>query len=245
MSVNDLKLNEGDAITAASINDRFTRFAGSGQGVNQLATDDIDRKALGPYHTAGLVAVNELPGLSPGLTVEVATSTIANMTSAVYPNWTPVTDGSTPASITWTSTAGIPGGSTVVTGFLAMFNIEIQYVYESANRPTDQRPDAAFGARLAVRDSGGSWSGLDRTVRFLSHAHIDQKESAGSGTQDIYWRSYHDLSIKSFISAADGTPLSGIRAEMTYNEIKLSVVNTPYAAFLRYNLSIMPLLGAL
>lgn len=244
MTVNDTKLNEGDALTAASINDRFTAFAGVGQGVNQLATDDIARKAIGPYHVQGLVSTGDLPNLSPGLAIEVATATTVDMSSAVYPVWTPITDGVTPAQITWDSTAGIPGDSSTITGFLVMFNIEVRHVYESPLRATDRRPEAAFGARIAIRDSGGSWAGVPRTHRFLSHTEIDQKNGTSAPIDDVFWPHHRDVSIKTLITIDDGSALSGIRAEMTYNEVKLALVNTPYAQFLRYNLSILPLFGA-
>jgi hypothetical protein len=247
MSVNSTRLQEGDALTAASLNDKLDEFSNATKGVNAITTDDIARKSLGPYHTEGLVDVGYLSGWShTPPRIEVATSTMADLTSAVHPNWTVLTDGSTPAQITWTSAVGVPGGApSNIRGFLALANVEMRHVYEDAlapSAPTVEPP--SFGLRFAVRQGvSGTWVGVDRTERFRSNAY---NENTTTSRDSAYHPSYFDIPLKSFLFADDASPMSGIRVEMCFNTPWTGApTNTPYAHFLRYNLSVIPLFGAL
>jgi len=250
MSVNSTRLQEGDALTAASLNDKLDEFSNAAKGVNAITTDDIARKSLGPYHTEGLVDISAVSGWShTPPRIEVATSTMADLTSAVYPNWTVLTDGSTPAQITWTGAVGIPqspaGPPVNIRGFLALANVEMRHVYEDAlapGAPTSEPP--SFGLRFAVRQfPGGTWVGVDRTERFRSNAF---NENTTVARDSAYHPSYFDIPLKSFLFYGDAYPMSGIRVEMCFNTPWTGApTNTPYAHFLRYNLSVIPLYGAL
>ena len=61
MPINYDPLDEGDALNAASLNGRFTAAGGAGQGVNNLAQADLERKALRQEHLPNIITASDFP----------------------------------------------------------------------------------------------------------------------------------------------------------------------------------------
>ena len=65
MPINYNKLDEGDQLNAASLNDRFSSIGGAATGVNNLGQEDLERLALRRNHVPSLITSASFPnGLS-------------------------------------------------------------------------------------------------------------------------------------------------------------------------------------
>lgn len=103
MPINYNKLDEGDKLDAASLNDRFTSVGGAGQGVNNLGQADLDKRALRQEHLPNVITAADFPN---GLAARGPT-TVFGLTEGhykVYDNC--LNEGVLPATYQNFSTAG-------------------------------------------------------------------------------------------------------------------------------------------
>jgi len=104
-------------------------------------------------------------------------------------------------------------------------------------------PPRSGSASRCGRASRALGSGPTGQSGFRSNAY---NENTTVARDAAYHPSYFDIPLKSFLYADDASPMSGIRVEMCFNTPWTGApTTTPYVHFLRYNLSIIPLFGAL
>ena len=80
MPINYDRLDEGDKLDAASINDRLSATGGAAQGVNNLGQADIEKRALRQEHLPSVLTTSDFPN---GL---VKLAPITALSSAPYIN---------------------------------------------------------------------------------------------------------------------------------------------------------------
>lgn len=231
MPVSDTKLNEGDAFAAAGLN---TRFDAIETAINALDPDDIEQRSLGDSHLPGLVGETEL-NPSPGLRILGGLSALHTYTNE-YPTFAVVTDGSTPASVTWTA-LDLGTNSLNINAILVLANVEVVRAHED-NAGAGDPGQYSAAIRIAYQNAASSWVGLDHTERFVSgEAHT---VTTGAASYDA---SYHDGCIRTLVTdtVLGGVSLKGLRLEVAFNEPGTAGVDPLTVELLRYNLTIIPL----
>jgi len=105
MPINYDKLEEGDALTAASLNSRLTSAGGAGQGVNNITQADIERQALRSEQLPSIITNSDFPN---GL-VKLAPSSIS-LSNPYLNTLNVLATGAVPVPDYQTFDTGVPNG---------------------------------------------------------------------------------------------------------------------------------------
>jgi len=227
MSINDTRFDEDDTFTAARLNDRFALFAGAGAGVNGITAADIQRNSL--LEVPSLIPRSTLNPSPPRISVDPAGEhTYIN----VHPAWTVVTDGATPAQMTWTNTDLGMAGAQRIAAILVLANVEVRRIY-TTDSPAVGGQTAAFA--LQYLSTAGTWTTLMHTERFMEMILT----YAATNAYRTLWK---DVPIRTLLTTTEAAAMRGVRIVTAVNSF--GAVTAPEHALWRYNLSVIPLHSA-
>lgn len=192
--INISPIEEGDPITAASLNTRFTEIAA---GVNGLPEYSNLPGAFNKSHLPVLVPAS-IGAQTVIIDNEVATDA-AYIANAAYPVMDVITDGVDTLQMTWAGPVAFDMTVTPkIAGIMVLFNIQLgDFVPISIVEKTF----AVFA--LEVYD-GVAWGVLNRTIRFIFASPFQTNN-------------FQDVSIRTLLSADDLVELGitdclGVRA---------------------------------
>ena len=188
-------LEEGDAITATSVNSRFT---GVVDAVNDLTVDAPDQFCFNNYQLPSLVVIKDQQWIAGPITYRE--SVIGKGSgNAVVIDSNGDTGGGTALSITFTAQSLGAG----MRGIFVAFDAVVNSIKDGAS--ADNRQDRYVMLRLQYEDTSAGWTTINKTHRMCGERGLS---SAGQ-TQEL------DCSIRTLIVAGDVTNnISGVRAQL-------------------------------
>lgn len=226
---------DGDAFTAASLNGAFADLKAD---VDEAPGSAIEPSSLSWLHLPPLVGEDELgAGSAPGIAVSGGLNGEHDYT-AVYDTFAPVTDGVTPALVTF-APLDLDANTRGITALLVLCNVEVVRAHED-NAGAGEPEKFAAALRIAYRDGLSNWKGIARTERFVSG---DADPSATGNAS--YDKVYKDAAIREIIDVdvTGSDSVSGVRLEAAFADRLSGAIATFETSLFRYNLTVLPLFG--
>lgn len=189
--INYTPIEEGDNITAASLQTRFVEIE---NGFADFPRDSLDVNALRHEHLPSFIPESPSP-LNGGESLDI-TASFALALGAAVP--AVITDGVTPLEFNWFPSTVLLGMSNIlskVSSILVLFNVQFQNL-EPVN------PLTTLEFRIQYANALGVWTDIPRTNREVARYAPDA---------DTLFP-YQSLSIYTLIKPSDTAILTGIRA---------------------------------
>lgn len=240
-NIDDVQFLEGDAIAAASLNDRFDEIA---DGIDDLPVYAIHENTLKNVHLPSFVPSDVTPGaLQTSLTASSFVKGISD-----YPTWSVLSDGGDDLAVEWPSavTLGMGNATYRTAGVLVLANILVR----NACNTLEGVPAGAVGLVVQITDDGVTWTNVDRTTRWLRP--YDGKKwysflqtDPDFGTPDaVFSYPYFELpvAIRTYINIDDIASLKGVRIAYSSDNWIFAAVggNLGNVVFRECNLTVIP-----